>query len=111
MMAVSLADVLGGDAFKRWNSGVAFKSILKEVAGLAIASTASKSDGLYGNIIRKGDGIHENEMRVTKLAPIDRGVLAILLGSDFEKQNETLTVGLAYAKAESVNVPILVVCI
>ncbi|WP_072221436.1 cation acetate symporter [Campylobacter coli] len=111
MIAVTLADVLGGDVFLGFISAVAFATILAVVAGLAISGAGAISHDLYVNVIKKGDVKHEDEMRVTKIATIVVGIFAILLGIVFEKQNVAFTVGLAFAIAASVNFPILLLCI
>lgn len=111
MIAVTLADVLGGDVFLGFISAVAFATILAVVAGLAISGAGAISHDLYVNVIKKGDVKHEDEMRVTKIATIAIGIFAILLGIVFEKQNVAFTVGLAFAIAASVNFPILLLCI
>lgn len=103
MIAVTLADVLGGDVFLGFISAVAFATILAVVAGLAISGAGAISHDLYVNVIKKGDVKHEDEMRVTKIATIAIGIFAILLGIVFEKQNVAFTVGLAFAIAASVN--------
>lgn len=102
MIAVTLADVLGGDVFLGFISAVAFATILAVVAGLAISGAGAISHDLYVNVIKKGDVKHEDEMRVTKIATIALGIFAILLGIVFEKQNVAFTVGLAFAIAASV---------
>ena len=50
-------------------------------------------------------------MRVTKIATVGLGILAIILGIVFENQNVAFTVGLAFAIAASVNFPILLLSI
>lgn len=111
MIAITLAEVLGGDIFLGFISAVAFATILAVVAGLAISGAGAISHDLYVNVIKKGNVDHENEMKVTKIATITIGIFAILLGIVFEKQNVAFTVGLAFAIAASVNFPILLLCI
>ncbi|KGI57333.1 cation acetate symporter [Campylobacter sp. MIT 97-5078] len=111
MVAVTLAEVLGGDIFLGFISAVAFATILAVVAGLAISGAGAISHDLYVNVIKKGAVSHESEMRVTKFATLFIGVFAILLGIIFENQNVAFTVGLAFAIAASVNFPILLLCI
>ena len=55
------------------------------------------------------DGKHDEakEMRVSKMATIALGVVAIFLGILFEEQNIAFMVGLAFAVAASANFPIL----
>lgn len=111
MVAVILADVLGGDVFLGFISAVAFATILAVVAGLAISGAGAISHDLYVNVIKDGKIDHKSEMRITKIATIVVGIFAILLGIVFEKQNVAFTVGLAFAIAASVNFPILLLCI
>ena len=47
-------------------------------------------------------------MRVSKMATLALGILAILLGIVFEKQNVAFMVGLAFAIAASANFPVLI---
>jgi cation/acetate symporter len=48
------------------------------------------------------------EMRVSKMATIALGIIAIVVGIAFENQNIAFVVGLAFAIAASANFPILV---
>lgn len=51
------------------------------------------------------DGI--KEMQVSKIATVVLGIVAIIMGIMFEKQNIAFVVGLAFAIAASANFPIL----
>ena len=83
MVAVILADVLGGDVFLGFISAVAFATILAVVAGLAISGAGAISHDLYVNVIKDGKIDHKSEMRITKIATIVVGIFAILLGIVF----------------------------
>ena len=48
------------------------------------------------------------EVRVSKMACIGLGVIAVLLGIVFEKQNVAYIVGLTFSIAASTNFPVLV---
>ncbi|ELX4821352.1 cation acetate symporter [Campylobacter upsaliensis] len=111
MIAVTLAELLGGDIFLGFISAVAFATILAVVAGLAISGAGAISHDLYVNVLKNGNVEHKNEMKITKFATIGIGIFAILLGIVFENQNVAFTVGLAFAIAASVNFPILLLCI
>lgn len=111
MVAVRLAHALGGDALLGFISAVAFATILAVVAGLTISGAGAISHDLYVNVIRKGKVDSKNELKVTKYSVLALGILAILLGIIFEKQNVAFTVGLAFAIAASVNFPILLLSI
>ncbi|EAJ2126655.1 cation acetate symporter [Campylobacter upsaliensis] len=111
MIAVTLAELLGGDIFLGFISAVAFATILAVVAGLAISGAGAISHDLYVNVLKNGKVDHKSEMKITKFSTIGIGIFAILLGIVFENQNVAFTVGLAFAIAASVNFPILLLCI
>ncbi len=111
MVAVILAKAVGGNLFLGFISAVAFATILAVVSGLAISGAGAISHDLFVNVIKGGKCDHSLEMKVTKGATIAIGLVAILLGIVFEKQNVAFTVGLAFAIAASVNFPILLLCI
>ena len=111
MVAVILAQAIGGDYFLGFISAVAFATILAVVAGLAISGAGAISHDLFVNVCKDGVCDPKLEMRVTRLATVGLGILAILLGIVFENQNVAFTVGLAFAIAASVNFPILLLSI
>lgn len=111
MVAVILAKAIGGDYFLGFISAVAFATILAVVSGLAISGASAISHDLFVNVCKNGSCDPKLEMRVTKIATISIGIVAILLGIIFENQNVAFTVGLAFAIAASVNFPILLLCI
>lgn len=111
MVAVNLAEVIGGDIFLGFISAVAFATILAVVSGLAISGASAISHDLFVNVCKGGSCDSKLEMRVTKIATICIGICAIALGIVFEKQNVAFTTGLAFAIAASVNFPILLLCI
>ena len=107
MAAIHLSHAVGGDFFLGFISAVAFATILAVVSGLTLAGASAISHDLYASVIKKGnvDGI--KEMRVSKIATIVLGIIAIIMGIMFEKQNIAFVVGLAFAIAASANFPIL----
>lgn len=111
MVAINLAEVLGGNIFLGFISAVAFATILAVVSGLAISGAGAISHDLFVNVCKDGKCDPKLEMRVTRGATIFLGVLAIALGFLFEKQNIAFMVGLAFAIAASVNFPILLLSI
>jgi cation/acetate symporter len=64
------------------------------------------SHDLYASVFNKGC-TSEQELRVSKIATICLGVLAILLGIAFEKENVAYMVMLAFTIACSSNFPVL----
>ncbi|RAX58889.1 cation acetate symporter [Helicobacter monodelphidis] len=111
MVAIILAEAIGGNVFLGFISAVAFATILAVVSGLAISGAGAISHDLFVNVIKNGNCDHDLEMKVTRGSTIALGILAIILGIIFEKQNVAFTVGLAFAIAASVNFPILLLCI
>ena len=107
MVAIHLASAVGGNLFLGFISAVAFATILAVVAGLTLAGASAVSHDLYACVIKQGKAREEDEMRVTKLTTLTLGVVAILLGIIFEKQNIAFMVGLAFSIAASCNFPVL----
>ena len=107
MAAVHLAKAVGGEVFLGFISAVAFATILAVVAGLTLSGASAISHDLYASVIKKGNLKEGDEVRVSRISTILLGIVAILLGIIFEKQNVAYMVGLAFAIAASVNFPIL----
>ena len=107
MAAVHLSKAVGGDVFLGFISAVAFASILAVVSGLTLAGASAISHDLYASLFCHGKAQEKREVMVSRISTIMLGVVAILLGITFEKQNVAYMVGLAFAIAASVNFPIL----
>ena len=107
MVAVHLASAVGGNLFLGFISAVAFATILAVVAGLTLAGASAVSHDLYACVIKKGKAREQDELKVTKITTLALGVVAILLGIAFEKQNIAFMVGLAFSIAASCNFPVL----
>lgn len=107
MAAIHLANAVGGNLFLGFISAVAFATILAVVSGLALAGASAISHDLFATVIRKGRVDEAAEMRVSKIATICLGILAIVLGIVFENQNVAFMVGLAFCIAASCNFPVL----
>jgi len=58
-------------------------------------------------VVKKGMADSASELRVSKITTICLGVIAVLLGIAFEKQNIAFMVSLAFAIAASANFPVL----
>src|SRR3989339_1201759 len=108
MAAIHLSHAVGGDFFLGFISAVAFATILAVVSGLTLAGASAISHDLYASVFRKGRVDSMTEMRVSKMATIALGIIAIIVGIAFENQNIAFVVGLAFAIAASANFPILV---
>ena len=107
MVAIHLADAVGGSVLKGFVSAVAFATILAVVSGLTLAGATAVSHDIYANVIMRGRLTEGREVIVSRVASVALGVLAILLGLAFEKQNVAYMVGLAFAVAASANFPVL----
>ncbi|WP_271407788.1 cation acetate symporter [Pseudomonas sp. Q1-7] len=107
MVAVHLSHAVGGSLFLGFISAVAFATILAVVAGLALSGASAVSHDLYACVIRKGKATEREEMRVSRIATLGIGVLAVILGLLFESQNIAFLSGLVLAIAASVNFPVL----
>ncbi len=107
MAAIHLSQAVGGELFLGFISAVAFATILAVVSGLTLSGASAISHDLYASLIRHGEANEGEEVRVSRIATISLGIIAIFLGIIFEKQNVAYMVGLAFAIAASVNFPIL----
>ena len=107
MAAVHLAKAVGGDLFLGFISAVAFATILAVVAGLTLSGASAVSHDLYATVFKHGQASSEDELRVSKITTICLGILAVILGILFEKENVAYMVMLAFAIACSANFPVL----
>ncbi|OHX17041.1 cation acetate symporter [Chromobacterium sphagni] len=107
MAAIHLADAVGGNIFLGFISAVAFATILAVVSGLALSGASAVSHDLYASVIKHGKANETDEIRVSKITTMVLGVVAIVLGLAFEKQNIAFMVGLAFSIAASANFPVL----
>jgi cation/acetate symporter len=108
MAALHLAHAIGGDLFLGFISAVAFATILAVVSGLALAGASAISHDLYANVFMRGRSTEGKEVAISKYASMGLGVIAVILGIIFEKQNVAYMVGLTFAIAASTNFPVLV---
>jgi len=81
------------------------------VAGLTLAAASAVSHDLYASVIARGRSNEQKEVFISKMAAIGIGIVAILLGYVFQKQNVAFMVGLAFAVAASCNFPVLLMSI
>jgi cation/acetate symporter len=107
MAAIHLAAAVGGNVFLGFISAVAFATILAVVSGLTLSGASAISHDLYATVFKGGQANEKDEIWVSKVATVVLGIVAILLGIVFEKQNVAFMVGLAFAIAASCNFPVL----
>ncbi len=111
MAAVQLSAAVGGNLLLGFISAVAFATILAVVSGLTLAGASAISHDLYASVWAHGNVDEQQEVRVSKMATVVLGIIAILLGIAFEQQNVAYLVGLTFAVAASANFPILITSI
>ncbi|MDB5732142.1 MAG: actP [Variovorax sp.] len=107
MAAVLVAKSVGGNVFYGFISAVAFATILAVVAGLTLSGASAVSHDLYATLVKKGKADSAAELRVSRITTVALGIVAVLLGIAFEKQNIAFMVSLAFAVAASANFPVL----
>jgi cation/acetate symporter len=108
MVALHLAEAVGGSLLLGFLAAVAFATILAVVSGLALAGASAISHDLYARTIKQGQVSEKNELFVSRLATIGLGLVAIALGILFEGQNIAFMVGLAFGVAAAANFPVLI---
>jgi cation/acetate symporter len=111
MAAVHLSHAVGGNILLGLISAVAFATILAVVSGLTLAGASAISHDLFPHFFLKRKLDEKIEMKVSKIASLILGLLAILLGILFQNQNVAFMVGLAFAIAASTNFPVLLLSI
>ena len=107
MAAIHTSAYVGGSLMLGFISAVAFATILAVVSGLTLAGASAISHDLYANVFAHGRSNEQQEVFVSKIATVGLGIVAVLLGIAFEKQNVAFLVGLTFAVAASTNFPIL----
>jgi len=107
MVVMHLAQAVGGNLLLGFLSAVTFATILAVVSGLALAGASAIAHDLYARVIMKGGASEAQELRVTKLATLSLGLIAIALGIVFENINVAFMVALAFGIAASANFPVL----
>ncbi len=107
MAAVHLANAVGGNWFLGFISAVAFATILAVVAGLTLSGASAVSHDLYASVWRHGRVDQAQELRVSKITTVCLGIVAVVLGIAFEKENVAYMVMLAFVIAASTNFPVL----
>ncbi|GJH26433.1 cation acetate symporter [Caballeronia novacaledonica] len=108
MVAVKLAQAVGGNLFYGFIAAVTFATILAVVAGLTLSGATTVSHDLYACWLARGKGSEAQEMRISRISTLMLSIVAIGLGILFEHVNVAFLVGLVAAVAASANFPVLV---
>ncbi len=107
MVMLHLSHTLGGNVLLGFLSAVTFATILAVVSGLTLAAAATIAHDLYAKTLFPGKSTEKSELLVSRISVIAIGLLGILLGLAFEKQNVVFVTTMALAVAGSVNAPLL----
>jgi cation/acetate symporter len=111
MAAIHLANAVGGNVFLGFISAVAFATILAVVAGLTLSGASAVSHDLYATVFKHGKADSASELKVSRITTVALGIVAVVLGIAFEKQNIAFMVSLAFAIAASANFPVLLMSV
>jgi len=111
MTAIHLSHVIAGDVFLGFISAIVFATILAVVAGLTLAGASAISHDFYAGVIRHGRATDYEEVRITRIATILLGIIAIGLGILFEGQNVAYLVSMVFAISASANFPLLILSV
>lgn len=85
-------------------SAIAFATILGTVSGLIVAASGAVAHDLMDKYMKMKMTEH-GKVTAGRFAAVGVGIIAIILGIIFEKQNVNFLVGLAFAIAASANLP------
>lgn len=108
MAAIHLANAMGGNLFYGFIAAVAFATIVAVVAGLTIAGASAISHDLYANVFRHGQASDHEVVRVSRIAALSLGVLGVVLGILFKKQNIAYMIVLPFTVSSTVFFPVLI---
>ncbi len=107
MAAVHLADAVGGSLFLGFHLGGGLRHHPRGGRRADPGRASAVSHDLYASVFKGGKANEKDELRVSKMTTVALGVVAIVLGILFEKQNIAFMVGLAFSIAASCNFPVL----
>lgn len=111
MVTMHLSRIVGGELFLGFMSAIVFATILAVVAGLTLAGASALSHDLYNNVLRNGQAGTIEELRITRIATVLLGIIAIGCGILFEKQNIAFMISMVFAISASANFPLLILSI
>ena len=83
MVAMHLAQAVGGNMLLGFMAAVAFATILAVVSGLALAGASAISHDLYARVVKKGKATEASEIRVARMATIGLGLALPYLVASF----------------------------
>jgi cation/acetate symporter len=107
MVSIYLSRHVGGEAFLGFMSAVAFATILAVVAGILLSASAAVAHDIYARVIRKGDIEDSDEVRISQIATVVIGAIAVSLSLLVKDINVGILATIPLAIAASVNFPVL----
>jgi cation/acetate symporter len=107
MVAVHLADAVGGPVLYGAFSAVAFATILAVVAGLTIAIASAASHDVVGAFSKIRSDDEHGALWIFRIAAIAASVISVGLAILFQKENVAYLVALAMTVAASTNFPVV----
>lgn len=107
MAAIHLSSALGGDLLTGFMSAVCFATILAVVSGLTVSGAAAIAHDFYAELLCRGEPDPRTELRITRIATLAIGILAVLLGLAFENENIAFIATMPNVVAASVTFPVL----
>ena len=108
MVAIHLAQVVGGDVFMGFISAVAFATILAVVSGITLSAGATISHDLYSSVIKQEKCTESQELWISRSTVVILGALGIYLAILFEGQNVAILASIPLAIGASTNFPLLI---
>jgi cation/acetate symporter len=111
MVAIHLARVVAGDVFVGFIGAVVFATILAVVSGLTLAGASALSHDLYARALKDGLATEAEELRITRIAAVGLGALALALAIFFENQNIVYMASMVFAISASANFPLLILSV
>ncbi len=108
MVAIHLAEAVGGDVLLGVFSAIAFATILAVVAGLTIAIASATSHDVFHPGHTDNQRSESGELWLFRLAAVVAAVVAVLLAIVFQKENVAYLVALAMTVAASTNFPVVI---
>jgi cation/acetate symporter len=111
MVAIHLAQAVGGNALLGFISAVAFATILAVVSGLTLAGSSAVSHDLYACVFCKNRIDEKSEVRVSRISTLVLGVVAVALGIAFQGMNVAYMIGLTFSVACSSTFPVLLLAL
>jgi cation/acetate symporter len=107
MVAIHVAQIVGGDVFMGFISAVAFATILAVVSGITLSAGATISHDLYASVMRRGQCSEARELLISRMTVVALGALGIWLAILFRGQNVAVLATLPLAIGASTNFPVL----